>query len=556
MDEACRRRRSMVGWYDPRVLVALGLSGRDRQHLRPPLGYAAHRSARQPAAERVRLLASRRRFLARLRRRHRRRLELDVTPSPTPSRSPTLDCSSTAVRAITTQRRPGAGVRRRRGLSISRRARNTRCAPKRRTAWRSRAARAPTCSRFPATTTGTTAWSRSRAPSAGRSAASPDCTTRQTRSYFALKLPANWWLLAIDLQLGADLDEPQVQYFQKVRGAHGRCRAPDLLRAGAALDPRRRLSRGTRTTKSSRARAFSRRRCSGARRACSSPATCISTSAMKTPKASRRSPRAAAARSCTRPTRPRRKELRNGFVQRAAYPDEKTSATPVVAKFPVPVHQSEVRLVVRVPLRDVGVAGLGEPRSSGRHRSADRARRGDERGDPRSAQRHVAGHDHRRIHLLHRHAHALVAHPGRRIPRAAAPGGGVHGGLVRVAAHGERLRSRATAASRSCCSRALITFMLGGPVGAFILGVYLFVSIRVFGRHGERGVLVAAHRGFQAVAAAADRCGGESHDLRDRASTACRAAGVPRSARASRRWWRMTRAPRAPRLIDKVEVRA
>jgi hypothetical protein len=40
--------------------------------------------------------------------------------------------------------------------------------------------------------------------------------TRQTRSYFALKLPRNWWLCAIDLQLGADLDEPQVQYFQKV----------------------------------------------------------------------------------------------------------------------------------------------------------------------------------------------------------------------------------------------------------------------------------------------------------------------------------------------------
>jgi hypothetical protein len=42
------------------------------------------------------------------------------------------------------------------------------------------------------------------------------CATRQTRSYFALRLPQNWWLLAIDLQLGADLDEPQVQYFQKV----------------------------------------------------------------------------------------------------------------------------------------------------------------------------------------------------------------------------------------------------------------------------------------------------------------------------------------------------
>jgi hypothetical protein len=40
--------------------------------------------------------------------------------------------------------------------------------------------------------------------------------THQTRSYFALKLPGNWWLLAIDLQLGADLDEPQVRYFQNV----------------------------------------------------------------------------------------------------------------------------------------------------------------------------------------------------------------------------------------------------------------------------------------------------------------------------------------------------
>jgi hypothetical protein len=42
------------------------------------------------------------------------------------------------------------------------------------------------------------------------------CRTQQTRSYFALKLPAHWWLLAIDLQLGAELDEPQVQYFQRV----------------------------------------------------------------------------------------------------------------------------------------------------------------------------------------------------------------------------------------------------------------------------------------------------------------------------------------------------
>jgi hypothetical protein len=42
------------------------------------------------------------------------------------------------------------------------------------------------------------------------------CATRQTRSYFALHLPRDWWLLGIDLQLGADFDEPQLRYFRKV----------------------------------------------------------------------------------------------------------------------------------------------------------------------------------------------------------------------------------------------------------------------------------------------------------------------------------------------------
>ena len=40
--------------------------------------------------------------------------------------------------------------------------------------------------------------------------------TRQTRSYFALKLPQNWWLLGIDLQLSHNIDVPQLQYFQSV----------------------------------------------------------------------------------------------------------------------------------------------------------------------------------------------------------------------------------------------------------------------------------------------------------------------------------------------------
>ena len=40
--------------------------------------------------------------------------------------------------------------------------------------------------------------------------------TRQKRSYFALKLPHNWWLLGIDLQLSHNIDVPQLQYFESV----------------------------------------------------------------------------------------------------------------------------------------------------------------------------------------------------------------------------------------------------------------------------------------------------------------------------------------------------
>lgn len=40
--------------------------------------------------------------------------------------------------------------------------------------------------------------------------------TRQTRSYFALKLPQHWWLLGIDIQLASDIDQPQIDYFTEV----------------------------------------------------------------------------------------------------------------------------------------------------------------------------------------------------------------------------------------------------------------------------------------------------------------------------------------------------
>jgi hypothetical protein len=42
--------------------------------------------------------------------------------------------------------------------------------------------------------------------------------TRQKRSYFALKLPHKWWLLGVDLQLSHNIDVPQLQYFEYVIG--------------------------------------------------------------------------------------------------------------------------------------------------------------------------------------------------------------------------------------------------------------------------------------------------------------------------------------------------
>lgn len=40
--------------------------------------------------------------------------------------------------------------------------------------------------------------------------------TRQKRSYFALKLPQRYWLIGADVQLGSDIDALQIQYFKTV----------------------------------------------------------------------------------------------------------------------------------------------------------------------------------------------------------------------------------------------------------------------------------------------------------------------------------------------------
>ncbi|MGB3077780.1 MAG: hypothetical protein WBB31_01785 [Saprospiraceae bacterium] len=40
--------------------------------------------------------------------------------------------------------------------------------------------------------------------------------TQQSRSYFAVKLPANHWIWAIDVQLHSDIDQPQLDYFKNI----------------------------------------------------------------------------------------------------------------------------------------------------------------------------------------------------------------------------------------------------------------------------------------------------------------------------------------------------
>jgi hypothetical protein len=50
--------------------------------------------------------------------------------------------------------------------------------------------------------------------------------TRQERSYFALLLPHRWWLLGVDIQLESDIDGPQKEYFLGLLD-HGERGAPD-----------------------------------------------------------------------------------------------------------------------------------------------------------------------------------------------------------------------------------------------------------------------------------------------------------------------------------------
>lgn len=377
------------------------------------------------------------------------------------------------------------------------------------------------------------------------------CATRQTRSYFALKLPANWWLLAIDLQLGADLDEPQVQYFQKVAermDAESRlifC-VPEPRWILEAAYPQHDSYEERSSTRFLEEKVFHRK------------ARVYLTGDLHFYK---RHENAEGVQKITaggggaflHPTHaPDTRTLPHGFVQRAAYPDEKTSAALSWRNFLFPLINPKAgwlyaflyamsAWLASASLEAADVIDLPTAWQAALHASIR---------DPLNGMwlvaivggfifftdthirswRILGGASHALLHLA---AAFMVGWLALQITTRGLDLG--YGSISQLLASG------------------FITFTLGGPVGAFLLGVYLFVSIRVFGRHGNEA--------FSSL-----RVADYKHFVRLRID----AAGVltifaVALDRVPRRWRAATRngektqeamdmRASAPRLIDKVEV--
>lgn len=378
------------------------------------------------------------------------------------------------------------------------------------------------------------------------------CATRQTRSYFALKLPANWWLLAIDLQLGADLDEPQVQYFQKVAArmdADARlifC-VPEPRWILEDAYPRHESYEELTSTRFLEEKVFRRK------------ARVFLTGDLHFYK---RHENAEGVQKITaggggaflHPTHaPAKKSLRNGFVQRAAYPDEKTSAGLCWRNLLFPFINPKAgwlyaflyamsAWLASASLQAADVIDLPTALQAVLNASIR---------DPLNGMWLVAiiggfiffTDTHvRSWRILGGASHALLH-------LAAAFLVGWLALLLTVQAFNLDYGSIA-----QLLLSGFITFVVGGPVGAFILGVYLFVSIRIFGRHGNEA--------FSSL-----RIADYKHWVRLRID----AAGaltlyaialdrVPRRWRPAMRNGEPTQEahdPRAsgPRLIDRIEVR-
>ena len=379
------------------------------------------------------------------------------------------------------------------------------------------------------------------------------CTTRQTRSYFALKLPANWWLLAIDLQLGADLDEPQVKYFQKVAE-----RMDDTARLIFCVPeprwiledayPRHSSYEELSSTRFLEEQVFKRK------------ARVYLTGDLHFYKRHENSEgiqkiTSGGGGAFLHPTHaPATRRLRNGYVQRAVYPDEKTSKRLAWRNFLFPFINPKAgwlyaflyamsAWLASASLEAADVIDL--PTALGATLNATVR-------DPLNGMWLVAiiggfiffTDTHiRSWRILGGASHALM-----HLAAAFAVGWGAllltvdvfelhYGSILQLLLSG------------------FITFVIGGPVGAFILGVYLFASIRIFGRHSTEAfsslriqdfkqwlrLRIDASGALTIFAIAVDRVPRRWRNTQRNGTATLEAA----DARAT-----------APRLIDRVEVRA
>jgi hypothetical protein len=379
------------------------------------------------------------------------------------------------------------------------------------------------------------------------------CPTRQTRSYFALKLPANWWLIAIDLQLGADLDEPQVQYFQKVAA-----RMDDAAKLVFCVpEPRWILEdaypqhssyeelAGTRFLEE---QVFRRK------------ARAYLTGDLHFYK---RHENAAGVQKITsggggaflHPTHaPATHQLRHGFTQRAAYPDEKTSRGLAWRNFLFPLINPKSgwlyaflyamsAWLASASLQAADVIDLPTALAAAVNASVR---------DPLNGMWLVAT------------IGGFIFFTDTHVRSWRILGGAFHAVLHLAAAFAvgwlalrltvDGIDLRYGSILQLLISGAIV-FTLGGPVGAFILGVYLFVSIRFFGRHSNEAFSALRIQDFkQWLRLKIDAAGNLT-------IFAIALDRVPRRWRETLRAGENTLAAddaraTAPRLIDKVELRA
>lgn len=378
------------------------------------------------------------------------------------------------------------------------------------------------------------------------------CATRQTRSYFALKLPANWWLLAIDLQLGADLDEPQVQYFQKIAGAMD----ADARLIFCVPEPRWILEDAypshssyeeLSSTRFLEEKVFRRK------------ARAFITGDLHFYK---RHENAEGIQKITsggggaflHPTHaPSTHQLRNGFVQRAAYPDENTSRGLCWRNFRFPlINPKSGWLYAFLYAMSAWLASASlEAADVIDFKTALAAAINASIRDPLNGMWLVTivggfiffTDTHVRSWRILGGAFHAIAH----LAAAFAVG------WLALWLTDDVLRLGYGSLLQLLLSGA-ITFTLGGPVGSFILGLYLFVSIRIFGRHSNEAFSSLRIQDYkQWLRLKIDAAGNLT-------IFAIALDRVPRRWRATQRGGEQTLASddaraTAPRLIDRVEIR-